>query len=460
MNHNKNVVVFTLSTTFILLVYSLFAAVSGSNPLGLNNISILTDVFKERKALPAPSLPVADTVVPIAATSSAQDTSGGRHITGKRWMGIYTTPGIITSFATDTTKSGLPGLMQKLAALRKGKKSKVRIAWFGDSMIEGDLLTQTFRKRIQQLFGSYGAGFIAATSVTSAFRSTVNHKWTGDWKEENFKTKDLTAPLFLSGHTFYTAKGELMIKDATVKDSTQLLEKSLLCGPVAGNLNLTVNGKLKQYRADKKINRLLLDNSRSRDIDVIVQNDKLPVYGITMEPESGVIVDNFSFRGITGLELAKLDSSFLRSLESENGYDLVILEYGANLMFRPDDTDYSWFQKHIIPVVKKLQTAMPHTEFLIVSTADRAFRYGEEWKTATGIDNVIKMQATMAYTNEMAFYNLYASMGGNGTIVRWADSTTALANKDYIHPNFKGADILGNMLFDAFMRDLGKAKNN
>lgn len=452
MNYNKNVVVFTLVATFILFLYSLFTAAYPSFSFNLDNISIVSDILLRKPAEPVAS-PVAIKEIPVKDSLFIPETAPLLQKT----LNKYQQPKAITAFNNDTNCPALPGVMKKLYTLKHGKKRKVRIAWLGDSIIEGDLLTQTFRKRIQQYFGGFGVGFIPATSVSAAFRTSVSHKWTGDWNEENFKTKALSGSLFLSGHLFYTANGEIHLTDLTAKDTSQLLEKSLICGNISGDVSITVNGQPKQFAPGKRINRLLLDNSKSKVVEVTVQNNKLPVYGVSMEPVSGVIVDNFSFRGITGLELGKLDTNLLKDIQQENPYDLVILEYGANLMFRPDDSDYSWFQKHIIPVVKKLRIAMPNTEFLIISTSDRAFRYGEAWKTAVGINNLVRNQAELALGSGAAFFNMYASMGGAGTIVRWVDSTTpTLANKDYIHPNQRGAELLGNMFFDAFMKDYDK----
>jgi lysophospholipase L1-like esterase len=460
MNHNKNVVRFTLVTTFLLLFYSLFAAFSRSVYFNLDKISILSDVFvpeptpQKDTTLLAYNKEKPDTIVaappPVATKAKKKKGKGSKskeEPVDERSIYKYTLAKTLTNFSTADNKPSLPDLMAKLHALKQGKKKKIRIAWFGDSMIEGDLLSQTFRKKMQQYFGNFGVGFVPANSVTAGFRSTVTHKWKGNWKEENFKTKQLSAPLFLSGHTYFTSDGEVTVKDMTFRDTNQELEKSLICGPVSGgNLSIMVNGQPKEFHADKNINRLVLESSPSHSIAVGIKNDKLAVYGVSIEPHTGIIVDNFSFRGITGLELSKLDSTALQALNSVNAYDLVILEYGANLMFRPEDVDYTWYRNHIIPVVKKLQKAMPNTEFLIISTADRAFRYDEKWKTAVGIDNLVKIQAELAYKNEAAFYNMYASMGGAGTIVNWADSNPSLANKDYIHPNFRGAELLGNML--------------
>lgn len=453
MNYNKNVVVFTLVSTSILLLYSVYAAVTNTDHLGLNNVSILSDVLK------SPVSNSDSTVVDsaIVAAPTAKDSVMHPAYAGERSLSMYTSARAITSFATDTAVPALPRLMHKLQELKAGKKSRIRIAWLGDSMIEGDLLTQTFRKRMQEYFGGYGVGFIPATSVTAAFRTTVNHKWTGDWREQTFKDKELSAPLFFSGHVFFTGNGSVQLTDRTVKDSTQPLEKVLVCGHLASDVAVTVNGRSLTFKAPLSINRIPLDNSVSHSISVAVQSDQLPVYGISLEPQSGIVVDNFSFRGITGLELAKFDSTFLHTLDKDEPYDLVVLEYGANLLFRPNDVDYSWYYKHIVPVLQYLQRSMPHAEFLIISTADRAFRYDDVWKTAIGIDNLVKTQAELAFTNQAAFYNMYASMGGQGTVVRWADSTPSLANKDYIHPNLRGAEILGNMLFDAFMHDMDKA---
>jgi hypothetical protein len=52
---------------------------------------------------------------------------------------------------------------EKLHQLKTTKKGKIRIAYFGDSMIEGDLLTQTLRKLLQKEFGGYGVGFFPFT---------------------------------------------------------------------------------------------------------------------------------------------------------------------------------------------------------------------------------------------------------------------------------------------------------
>ena len=82
---------------------------------------------------------------------------------------------------------------------------------------------------------------------------------------------------------------------------------------------------------------------------------------------------------------------------ADNPYDLIIFQYGVNLLFRPNDRNFNWYAKAMLPIIKKIRNCFPATEFMVVSTADRAFRYGGEYKSAVGIDSLIKIQATMAY---------------------------------------------------------------
>src|SRR5690554_4172336 len=47
---------------------------------------------------------------------------------------------------------------EKLFQLETEQKGKVRIAYFGDSMTDGDMIVQDFRKLFQQKFGGKGVG--------------------------------------------------------------------------------------------------------------------------------------------------------------------------------------------------------------------------------------------------------------------------------------------------------------
>lgn len=449
MNSNRRVFLFVVYSVGIFLAVSIAASLMGFSWTPFNRVNLISDIVSSKD-----STQIADVKT---ATADSNNTPVVVEKLPSKEFTLYQTARLITDFNADTNTASLDGFLQKLKELKGGQKRKIRIAYFGDSMIEGDLLTQTFRELLQQSFGGSGVGFVPITSPVAKFRQTVTTSNAGSWDDENFKDAK-TNRLYLSGHLFRGSGASVMMTDQTIKDSTAVIEKALLCGPVSGPVSVIVNGNTVPVNADKPVNRIVLGNDGNHSIKFGVNDAQLPVYGISFESASGVIVDNFSFRGITGIEFSKIDSSFLSSIAATNPYDLIIFQYGVNLLFRPNDKNFSWYARVMLPVVKKIRNCFPESDFLLISTADRAFRYGGEYKSAVGIDSLVKVQALLAYETGSSFYNQFAAMGGTNSIVEWAKAKPSLANQDYVHPNHRGAEVLAHRLFDALMRDFAKVK--
>jgi lysophospholipase L1-like esterase len=452
MNVNRKVLYLVLSFTVVLLAASVVQFRTGLVWKPLGDVNLVSEIVKDS--------------VYKAAVARKKEAAGGNNTAepvvvvqkkGEEFR-LYTCGGLLTDFDQDTTHPALADLMEKLFRLKKGSGQKIRIAYIGDSMLEGDLITQTFRKLMQQQFGGSGVGFVPIMAAASHFRQTIQHTYSGNWEEHNFKgTAGEMADMYISGHRFFASPDGswVSVADNTIPDSATITSKYLLCGK-SSELTLEVNGAPRTVTAGNEVNQVLLATDAAHRIKLALSDSQVPVYGVSIESDSGVVVDNFSFRGVSGVEFAKISEDFLSAIQAANRYDLVILQYGANLMFRPNDKNYSWYYKIMDKSVKHLRSAFGKTPFLLVSTADRAFKYDGEYKTAVGIDSLIRIQATLANNNNCSFYNLYASMGGNGTIVKWANSKPPLANKDYVHPNFKGAEILGKDIFAAFVKDYNK----
>ena len=47
------------------------------------------------------------------------------------------------------------------------------------------------------------------------------------------------------------------------------------------------------------------------------------------------------------------------------------------------------------------------------------------------------------------FWDSYKAMGGESSIIKWAEKKPPLAQKDYVHFTYPGADTLSKMLADA-----------
>jgi hypothetical protein len=449
MNSNRRVLFFVIGSVGLFLILSYLAIFYKFKWSPFERVNLVSEVVKEpvkpKRYIPPPPVSKKDTVLvkKDSVTAPVYD------------FELYNTARLITNFSADTNQSALKKFSEKLHDLKSGKKRKIRIAYFGDSMIEGDLITQTLRKELQDSFGGCGVGFVPINSPVAKFRISAYADCSDTWDEENFR-EGRSNRLFLSGHLFHTSNGWVQVRDQSFINDTVLLEKSLLCGFTSDPVTITANNKPFKVNGEQLFNRIVLGKDRGRTVKLAVNNDKLPIYGITFESDSGVFVDNFPFRGVSGIELAKFDSSFLCSIAASNAYDLIVVQYGVNLLFRPNDTEFGWYAEIMTPLIRKIQHCFPNSDLLIVSTADRAFRYDGEYKTAIGMDSLIRTQARVAYETGSGFYNQFAAMGGTNSIVEWAKMKPAMANRDFVHPNFRGAEILGRYLFEAMMRDYEK----
>lgn len=57
----------------------------------------------------------------------------------------------------------------------------VRIAYFGDSAIEGDNICADFREALQEKFGGTGVGFVSITTQDKAYRGTTKLDFSSNW---------------------------------------------------------------------------------------------------------------------------------------------------------------------------------------------------------------------------------------------------------------------------------------
>lgn len=437
MENKNHKVVLLVSLCFVLyLFFSLLSISFGWNFEAFNKVNLVSEVFPNEK---------------INEETKREDQTVVVAEKPQQNFNLYQSPHLITNFYQGDSIVALSHFVEKLNALKATGKGKIRIAYLGDSMIEGDLISQTFRKLLQQEFGGNGVGFLPMYSQVSGFRQTASVSASG-WEDISFKTKN-QRNMYLSGHVF-KGLGRGTYEDKTITVPT-VTEKSIIYGKSEGG-TIEVNGQAVVLEGSDWVNRKVLVRDEDSVLKIKSQSSQLPIYGVSFESENGVFVDNFSFRGITGVELDKLDSDFLDAIQRNNPYDLVILQYGVNLLFRAKDTDYSYYEKLVTPALKKIKTTFNHSDVLLVSAGDKAFRYDGEYKTAVGLPHLVELQAKLAFEHGFAFYNQFETMGGTNSIVNWVNQKPALAAKDHTHPNHLGAEVLAEYLFKAVMKDYRK----
>jgi lysophospholipase L1-like esterase len=345
---------------------------------------------------------------------------------------------------------------EKLYQLEKNPQSKVRIAYYGDSMTDGDLIVQDVRMNYQERFGGNGVGFVSIISESSASRGSVKTLFSKNWKTQSYlNVKRPTSPFGVNGHVFFAndkANTTWVQYEAGLnKFSTTLDNPTLFYGKShkKGNVNFIIGKDTlrKTLNPTNLVNTLKVTSGSIKSFKAnFIQSDSIPIYGFNFDNGSGVHVDNFSQRGNSGLPISMFNAGVMQAFNNSLKYDLIILHYGTNVL-NYGTKNYSWYQKGMTKTVNKIKESFPGVSILIVSTADKSTKYDLEMKTDSAVVPLMKAQKRYALETESGFVNLYTLMGGDGSMVKWADESPARANKDYTHFNQRGAKAIGNLLY-------------
>lgn len=335
----------------------------------------------------------------------------------------------------------------------------VRIAYFGDSFIEGDIMTADLRSLLQSAFGGSGVGFVDIASPTAGFRSSVR-AYSKGWSSHCI-TDTVWFDRQRQGlaERYYVPRGWASVQlqgipgQASLHRDTCTLSGIYFRSPYGVSLTARVNGQeaVSFYPAGREEVQYCEVRGRIGRVQWQVNDStSTTFYGVTMENESGMVLDNFSLRGSSGMTLRTIPDHTLQEFARIRCYDLIVLQFGLNVANRRM-TDYSSYQREMERVVKKLADGFPEASILIVGVGDRGERRDGEVKTMRGIRNLVKYQQQIAYRTGCCFWNLYEAMGGEGSMARMVEVRPSQANMDYTHINFRGGKKVAQLLYDALM---------
>ena len=364
--------------------------------------------------------------------------------------------------------ANLGGLASFLAALRQAKADgrKVRIAYFGDSMIEGDLITGDLRNSLQREFGGTGVGYVPISTVAADFRATVHETASANWQRYDLVSPKLPArfPLGLSGHVFVprvaTADSSwVSYRAGGPWAAVRRFEQARLFygpGPATDVVQVATDGRTVPHALPGTLgaNELTLTpGTPARQMRFTFDvGAPRPVYGVSFESPGGITLDNFSFRGNSGLSLTRIPFQELAAFGKLQAYDLIILHYGVNVADARNKS-YGWYERAMTRVVDRMQRAFPGASILLVGMSDKSARLNGEFVTDPSVPRLLAAQRRLAERNHAAFWNLFAAMGGENSMVRWVEAAPPLANRDYTHVNARGARQIAGLLFDYLMAE-------
>lgn len=334
---------------------------------------------------------------------------------------------------------------------------KVRIAYFGDSMTDGDLIVQDIRRKFQEKYGGRGIGFVPIMSESANSRASIIHRFSNNWKSYSFMKKDsISRPFGVPGNVFYVVDSlqptQVRFKSG-VNATNNLLPKPVLYYGRSTNDSAAVKMITKKdtslFKLDPKenVNTLQLSSGVLSEFELdFIKADSIPFYGVNFDISSGVQIDNFSKRGNSGLPLTQLNTNLIKAFQQDLHYDLIVLHFGTNVL-NSKSFKYGWYQSRMKRVVSYVRNLFPQSSILVISIADKSTKYDTEMQTDSAVNYLLAAQKAYAKETKTGFVNLYALMGGEGSMVEWVEEEPPRANKDYTHFNSFGAREVAELIY-------------
>lgn len=384
---------------------------------------------------------------------------------------------------SDAAKSDL---YQFFTALEQAKNRKVRIMHYGDSQIEGDRITSILRNELQTRFGGTGPGLFDVMPV--APKGSINVELSPNWmRYSGFGRKDSTVLHNRYGPLMAFSRFMPIPDSLTAVDSTQVSAWITLRKPTASysrnrtynrlklflsNPNAPVKFEIKADGINVKSDvlpvstalRVIETRFESTPEAITLQfsgTNSPDVYGISLESNLGVIVDNIPLRGSSGTIFAQQNHEILRAAYRNLEPDLIILEFGGNVIpyieAEKESSQYgNWFKSQI----KFLKSLNPKAAFLVIGPADTSIKVQTEFVTHPMLEPVRDAIYKAAMETGCMYFDMYEVMGGKNTMPDWVAADPPLAAPDYIHFSRLGAQKMAEILVEKLMDRYTEFKTN
>lgn len=363
--------------------------------------------------------------------------------------------GLITSveeFRGDDFDTPLNRFYEKLLA----GQEPVRVAFMGDSFVEGDILTADLRELLQDTFMGGGVGFVPFASPFTGFRQTIKTTSKG-WTPYNImQRKSVPEPyvgdFFVSGWVARPAAGastrwEMSSKRRHLEECSRA--RLLFICREAARIAVTLNDgeeRIFEFEADDVVRQIVVEEERISSLEMKILSGEAGFTGIGADFDSkeGVAVDNFSIRSNNGQAMFWSSAAVNAQIHTMRAYDLVILQYGLNIM-QADRHNYSLYGEQVEKMIRYAESCFPGAAILVMGVSDRSQRGEQGIVPMSSAVDLTASQREAAEKCGASFWNTYEAMQRMGGMTRFVEN--GWAGKDYTHINYAGGREIARQLY-------------
>lgn len=352
----------------------------------------------------------------------------------------------------------LEPLFVGLDGLRSGTAtSRVTVAAFGNSLIAGDRIVDIVRERLSHQFGDGGRGLLLVDRMADyGPRNRTSHSASG-W--EVFTVGDIKRspwPQGLTGVVHVSSTAKARSRFALAGETRGAL---FWVDRGAGPIELRVDGKPlvtttpgntgRQQRTDFTL------APDAKWLELVAQQRGTAIHGLSLDrPRPGVVLDTLGVPATDASLFLTADEQMVTEQLRARSPALVMMMLGGNEVKRLQwgRSTIDKIERDLRGFIHRVQQAAPGSACLLVGPLDAVLGpdASRPFQQRSDLLEVIELERRVAQEEGCAFFDMFAAMGGAGSLKRFHDR--GLVHDDLVHPRGKGLDLLGALLSDALLR--------
>ncbi|MEO6346896.1 MAG: lipase [Aquaticitalea sp.] len=320
-----------------------------------------------------------------------------------------------------------------------------RIIHYGDSQLEGDRISAYLRNRLQGLYGGSGPGFVPIVQVYQQISANVtpSENWSRfayfDPTQEKFAHKKYGIYSSLSRFTpAYEPVDSLLLESMKTTKATitigipsksyGLLKKFNKIGLHYGNTVTPTS--IKVYNEGVQIkNEMLINDGRYHKFGIELpstpSNLKIELeskispdfYGLTLDGESGISLDNVAMRGSSGTVFAGTNGTNFQRMYQQLQPKLLIFQYGGNSVpYIKDSLEVVEYASYLKNHIKWAQRKSNNANVIFIGPSDMTTTENGQMKTFPLLPYLNETLKTVCNENGIAYWSMYDAMGGQNSM--------------------------------------------
>ena len=338
-----------------------------------------------------------------------------------------------------------------------------RVMHYGDSQIEMDRISSVLRQRLQELFGGSGPNMIPAIQTVATI--SVSQRASGISRYTLYGDSSTRR----AGHNRYgvmsqfgqvAGQGSISFTQSSHSQSfaktKQISTVSVLLGRNSQDFTATLKcdsivGEPKVLEANENASLVTWTLPANVKRGTINFKGNAEIYAVLLDGEPGVAIDNVALRGCSGTIFTRINENLLRQSFDLLDTKLVIMQFGGNRM--PgivSPKNITLYINELENQVGFLKKVAPEATFMFIGPADMGKSYNGRMSTWKWLPELNDSLRTMALRNDMAYWDMFHVMGGEGSMAQWVKHSPPMAGPDYVHFTFRGAQEIGSSLAKSF----------